>query len=399
MSVALTVVLVACLVLPAVGVFQDQTVALGLSPGTFKASWGDQLGPSGRLDQRTYRALADVFDFIRRREPWCGEHDSIANIAVIAPKEYIFVPEGEQGEPKAGIFGAVKLLMETHHQFDVIDEDASFDNYDMVIVPDLKLHDAPILDRLKAFARQGGQIIIAGLPQRSDTCMWDAELLGCQCLGPSQYRCGYFRLPADYWDDMPLEELVLYEHYERVRCIESAIPLGHWLDPMHESLQPHYVSHWQGPPGEPTDYPFAVINTLGAGRILCLTASLFRRNYLDDNHLYRQVLRSLVAAYAPDQSISIDAPTTVEVIVNRDENARYLVHLINYTGQRRTGELEPVEQIVPVHDIRIGTAWSIRSAVAQPDGEQLPITPDGPGSTVRLPVLHLHTIIELTPEK
>ena len=40
-SAALTVVFVAFLVQPVVGAFQDQTAALGLSPGTLKASWGD----------------------------------------------------------------------------------------------------------------------------------------------------------------------------------------------------------------------------------------------------------------------------------------------------------------------------------------------------------------------
>ena len=373
-------------------------LATGLAHG-LRCTVGDQLHPSGQLDQRMYRALADVFDFVRQREPWCAKHGSVANIAVIAPKEHILVPEGEQGEPKAGVFGAVKLLMETHYQFDVIDEDSAFDCYAMVIVPDLKLNDAPILSRLKAFACQGGCVMVAGLPPQSADRMWDTELLGCELLGASQYRCGYFRLPEEHWRDMPLEELVFYERYECVRAAGGAKSLGHWLDPMHESLQPHYVSHWQGPPGEPPDHPFAVINTLGAGQVLCLTASLFRRNYLDDNHLYRRVLHSLVAAYAPDQYLSVDAPTTVEAVANHDEQGRCLVHLINYTGQRRTGTLEPVEEMIPVHDIRISTAGPISSAVAQPEGKQLSIRREGSGSTVLLPVLHLHTIVELTPKK
>jgi hypothetical protein len=92
--------------------------------------------------------------------------------------------------------------------------------------------------------------------------------------------------------------------------------------------------------------------------------------------------------------ISAQKPLPVELSLQRQDE-RLIAHLVNYTGQKRVGNLAHVEEVIPVRDIvlRVRTGQSPTQVVLQPDGFGLPWDYANGVVTVRLPELQLHAMV------
>ena len=95
-----------------------------------KCSIGDQLHPTGRLDQATYDLVGPVYRDVARKEPWCRGARALTDIGVFTLEEFT----GER--LTAETVAAVRMLQEGGHQFDVVDSETSWDGYRLLILPD-----------------------------------------------------------------------------------------------------------------------------------------------------------------------------------------------------------------------------------------------------------------------
>ena len=78
-------------------------------------SVADQLHPEGRICPHTYGLMGSVYRDVEAKEPWCEGAELETDIAVFKPEEFT----GER-IPIASA-GAVRVLQEGAHQFDIVD--------------------------------------------------------------------------------------------------------------------------------------------------------------------------------------------------------------------------------------------------------------------------------------
>ncbi len=118
-----------------------------------KCSIGDQLHPVGRLCPATYDLIGSVYDHVEEKEPWCRGARPVTDMAVFSPEEC----NGEMVSPPAS--GAVRMLQEGFHQFDLVDSRSDLSAYKVVILPDVISVSPELADILTSYLAKGGALI------------------------------------------------------------------------------------------------------------------------------------------------------------------------------------------------------------------------------------------------
>ncbi|MDF2717292.1 MAG: hypothetical protein K0R28_4217, partial [Paenibacillus sp.] len=135
------------------------------------------------------------------------------------------------------------------------------------------------------------------------------------------------------------------------------------------------------------------------GTALYIAAPVFG-SYWHSNHFWVRrivdnLLRSRYGKYA-----EVEAPTHIETNLMRKDGKTYL-HVINFqsnhAGEKSTAFYNPIENITPVHDIRVVIRDNgLRKAVMRPDNVDLPVEATEDGIAFTIPRVHIHAIIELS---
>ena len=126
-----------------------QMLALGA-----RCSVGDQLHPSGKIDAPTYDLIGSVYREVERKEPWCRGARAVSDLAVFTPEEFI----GGRTPPPA--LGAIRMLQEGAHQFDIIDSaQTDLSRYKVLVLPDEITVDPTLEQKLTSYLQAGGALI------------------------------------------------------------------------------------------------------------------------------------------------------------------------------------------------------------------------------------------------
>ena len=96
---------------------------------------GDQLDPDGAISKPVYDLIGKVYSEVEKKEPWCKNTDSIADIAIITTAEGSNGIDITERTPKY-INGLCTMLDELGHQFHIITKDYDFSKYKLLILPD-----------------------------------------------------------------------------------------------------------------------------------------------------------------------------------------------------------------------------------------------------------------------
>lgn len=112
-----------------------------------KCSIGDQLHPSGAINKATYELIGSVYNQVKEKEAWCDDVEAVSEIAVFTPEA--IRDDGVRLYPS--IQGACKMLVESHYQFDIVDEERDFSKYEVLILPDIITFDSKLLSKVNEY--------------------------------------------------------------------------------------------------------------------------------------------------------------------------------------------------------------------------------------------------------
>ena len=319
-----------------------------------RCSIGDQLHPRGTLDRGAYDLIARAYQRIEVREPWLRDARPITEIGIFQAPE---TPVGMGGRIRvAGAEeGAVRMLTQLKHQFDLVDAESAFANYKLLILPDgVRLQDdAALGEKLRAFLKSGGLLLASGTSGLSDDGTRSLlPELGVKPVGLSPFATTYIRFGKEIADDVPPSDHVMYETGVRVTPAAGAVSLARVVEPYFDRSWRHFSSHFQTPADKLTRFCAA----LQKGRAAYIAYPIFTAFASHGNYPYRLLVRNILDRLLPEPILRVDAPTSTETSVLRQEKQgrqaeRTIVHLLHYSPERRTEKLDLIEDIVPLFDI------------------------------------------------
>jgi hypothetical protein len=343
-----------------------------------KCSVGDQLHPGGRLDESTYRNIGTAYREVEAKEPWCAGAKAVSDVAILSSE----AENNTHGQSSADE-GAVRILLESHVLFDVIDRAESFERYKLLILPDDIRIDEALKIRLDTYINHGGKLLLTG-----ESGLWKdrAEFafdIGASHEGPSGFSPDYILPVSELRPDFVDSPVVMYLRSQRIRTTAGQ-SLGEIYDPYFNRTYQHFCSHQHTPPNtEPSGFDCGVIH----GNIAYLAHPVFSLYRTYGAVAYRSYVAKVIdRLLGPAATLKTNLPSTARVSLNyQAAERRYILHLLYANTISRGGAMnlsggtvsasgltiEVIEDLLPLHEISITLANlpQISRVTLEPQGQ------------------------------
>jgi len=326
---------------------------------TSQCSIGDQLHPRGRLDRAVYDVIGEAYRAVEAKEPWCRGAVPVAELALLV-----------LGEKTDADDGASKMLLEMHRQYDVIDAEADFSRYGLLVIADKGRPTPELVEKLRSYLAAGGKLIL------SHTALLDeakgdfavADEMGVHYAGPADTVPDFFRVGPAISHGIRGFEYVLYDGSTMVTPEPDTEVLADAYVSYFSRTWEHFTSHGYSPVKEKAQYP-AVTKR---GAVIYLYGPFFGAYHRHGNTVYRKVVENCLDLLLPDRLVETDAPSTAEVTVTRQKN-RCVVHIVNYHAQRRANHVEVIEEVIPLRDVSVSLRLEEEPSRAYLAPENIPL--------------------------
>lgn len=339
-------------------------------------SIGDQLHPSGEIDPSTYAAIAEVYAEAEAKEPWTLDATQVVDIGLFSAASVAH--RGETGDAARDVhadLGAVRLLLESHLLFDVVDRHADFGNYKLLVLPDIIRPDAELADKLNAYVAGGGKLLLtgdSGLAADSDRMVID---IGGEVGERSAYNPDYVLAEPELRPDFVDSPVVMYGASRRLKAT-TGISLGSVIDPYFNRAPKHFSSHQHTPPKvEASGFDAGVTK----GNVTYLAHQVFSIYWEKGAVTARQYVAKVIdRILGSDKTVEVGLPSHGRATLNRQPaQNRSVLHLLcaspisrgTYAGK----PIEVVEDIVTVPDVAVSVRvpGKVVKVTLEPQGKEV----------------------------
>lgn len=357
--------------------------ALSLAVGA-KCSVGDQLHPDGEMNMSTYRLIGAAYAGVEEKEPWCCGAQGIADIALLSAEAC--------GGGALSDTGANRILLEGHYLYDVVDGEADFSRYRLLILPDEIRLDEALGDKLRGYLEKGGCLLASGesgLFRGEDRFALE---LGVDFAGQEE-SCPSYMMPG--YDAVNGEgPYVMFEPAVKVAPRAGARPFASIQDSYFNRTAAHFCSHRQTPNNADTTRPAAYMH----GHTAYIPWPIFREYAEKGSYHIKELARQAIDALL-DGRRSAEAALPdrgVFTLTRQPEGHRLVCHLL-YTHTSQRGDVEVIEDIVPLREVAVWVRMEKppRRVNLAPQGTQLPFRWEGGKACFTVPEVYIHQMAVL----
>ena len=324
--------------------------ALNIANGA-KCSVGDQLHPLGEMDPATYELIGKAYCEVEEKEEWCENVEPLAEIAMLNTEAVRAFDE--ESKVSVSDSGCVKMLLEGHYLFDVVDTDVDLSGYRVVILPDNVKINESLYKRLRSYVDAGGKILASGssgLYEDKDEFAFD---FGVKYRGVSEYSPTYMA-PEFETDALKKASYVMYGKGYIAEKV-SAKPLGWLQNPYFNRTSEHFCSHRH----TPSDLHNASVGIAVGSEGAYIAWDVFEQyDKVGSLMLKQMVIKTLDCLLDDKKMLTCNLPSVGVVTYSRqaDKN-RYVCHLL-YASPILRGTfdgkpLQVIEDIVPIRDTKV----------------------------------------------
>lgn len=317
--------------------------ALSIAEGA-KCSIGDQLHPTGEMNMSTYNLIGKAYAEVEAKEPFVRGAEHIADIAILSAEAFSNNPDRNCPYDT----GASRVLLEGKYLFNLVDREEDLSKYKLLILPDVIRVDEELAARLNRFLDDGGKILCtgeSGLKPNSDEFAID---LGAECEGKNAFQPNY--MIPEYEAVNGRTAYVMYKPSMNIKATSGSVEA--LLEESYFNRTPeHFCSHQHTPNDFGADRPGAIL-TKNTGYIAW---NLFH-DYADKGsfHLKELALHMIKALLGDERTVDVNLPDRgIVTFTKQDDENRYVGHLLFAHTTKRGGNVEVIEDILPLYEIKM----------------------------------------------
>lgn len=370
-------------------------------------SVGDQLHPGGEMDPATYRMIGRAYREVEEKEPWLAGAVNEADVALLSAEAVkngpgmTKLPDGAVHQPDIvtelsacaaaqADTGAVRMLLEGHYLFDVIDCQADFSKYKVIILPDAFRLSTALVQKLRSYAAGGGKVLATG------KAAWDGQWhqavdFGIRFLGKNDFCPDYFRpsFPVPEWENTAF---VMYSDGYRIENVNGR-EWGRREEPYFNRTASAFCSHMHTPDSGRYGGPGMVEGPDG----IYVAWEVFRDYAVKGSLiLKRMVCYALDRLLEGRKSLSASLPAQgVMTLTRQVDESRHIAHLLYASPVRRGNDIEVIEDVLPLYNISLQFRLKepVRRVYLAPQMEELPFEKNGDVISVTVPEVNLHQMV------
>ncbi|HZQ53550.1 MAG TPA: alpha-amylase family protein [Bryobacteraceae bacterium] len=303
------------------------------------------------------------------------------------------------GDLDSEFSGITEALLRAHVPFDVVDdttlERGPIDRYAAVFLPNVACMSDKVANRLRDYVRKGGNLFATFETSRyDDTGMARpdfalADLFGAstdgKVAGPTRWDFMKAAASDPLLNGLKREMIPSTVYHVRV-SLKNARALLYLTKPL--------AGRYDGVPAV-SDEPALMEQEYGKGRTIFFSGDLGAA--IQNFHMpeWLSLVANAAREMAPAPIWIEGAPGSVEVVLrSQEQQGRFLIHLVNYTG----GMTRPIQSVVPVENVRISVnvPGTFRRAFTLYHPQELALATDSRGSLqFSLPRLDEYEVIVL----
>ena len=357
-----------------------QILMHGLSLGV-----GDLLPPNAVPNPAAYDRIRTVYSHIEACEPFVAGGRNRAEMALV-------VDAGLGDAPGPAVIGAMRVLQQLRHQFDVVPIEAALASYPVVIVPDSTPIGADLAARLRAHVDQGGSLVLSAAAAAASADGTDLlRALGWRIVGKAPYTTTFLRLSPSKWLTPPVpEDVRIHGESFLVDGIAASETLVELVYPYFERAYDHFSGHSYTPPQRPSGHGAVVQN----GRVIVFAVPLLAGVAEEGNDQYRQLVGECLDRLVPAPLLRTSGPVHLETSVVETDRATS-VHLLSFVPARLAHDLDLVYDPFPIVDIDVALRLEAAPTriTLQPRGEELSSSYEDGYASTRATVLDGHAVL------
>lgn len=310
-----------------------------------KCSIGDQLQPDGKICQATYNLIGSVYSEVEKREPWCREAKPVVDIGLFNTEEF------SADRIPLDSSGAVMMLQEAGHQFNVLDTHSDLSPYKVIVLPDNVVCTPELAGKIENYLSEGGALI-ASFRSGLDTGGTHFALpsLGVRLVGNAPYSPDFLLPNETFGTSLPPTEHVVYLRGLQVEALTGTQVLAQTLVPYFNRDFRHFCSHQHTPSTHEVGYP----GILKHGRAIYFMHPIFTQYRHRAPHWLKTLFLDALKLLLPQPAVHTNGPSSMMVALNdQPSKNRRVLHLIHYIPERRGEEFDTIEDVIPVYNIRV----------------------------------------------
>ncbi len=327
-------------------------VALSAANGAC-SSIGDQLHPTGLMDNATYTLIGEAYRTVEKRESWLDGYKNKSDIAILST-EAIHNSNGialHHSQSLKWNSGCARILLESNYLFDVVDTETDISGYKLLILPDICTLDDKLAKKINDYIANGGKVLASyesGLNQEKTDFTID---FGCRFEGNSEYKPTYIR-PNDDIESLCQASYVIYEDAMKVSATTGKSKAI--IDkPYFNRTLDHFCSHLHTPNSNER-YGDAVIMTQNTAYF---AHKVFLEYYTHGSIYTKEIVRAAIEALIGDDKTINTNLAAQGVITLTEKGDSQIVHTLYASPVLRGEKTQIIEDLIPIYD----TTVSIKS--------------------------------------
>ena len=343
-------------------------VALSAANGAC-SSIGDQLHPTGFMDNATYTLIGEAYKTVEEREAWLDGYKNKSDIAVLSSEAWqnyngIALPSWESLHWSKG---CTRILLESNYLFDFVDTETDYSKYKLLILPDICTLDDKLAKKINDYIAGGGKVLASyesGMNTDKTGFLVD---FGCEFEGISEYKPTYIKPDSDI-DCLPSASYLIYEDAMKVNATTGKATAIIDKPYFNRSLE-HFCSHLHTPySGE--RYGDAVVMTQNTAYF---AHKVFFEYFKHGNIYTKEIVRAAIEALIGDaKTIKTNLPAQGVITLTENGNSQ-IVHTLYASAVLRGEKTQIIEDLIPIYDttVSVKTDKKPRSVTLVPENKKL----------------------------
>jgi len=139
-----------------------------------------------------------------------------------------------------------------------------------------------------------------------------------------------------------------YEQGSAVKALPGTTVLARIWKSYFDRNYLHFSSHQQTPFEKPSDY----VAVAQRGNVVYISSPIFRTYAQHSYAVHRQLVGNCIRRLLPNPLIKAEAPSTAQITVTEQERRR-MVHVLHYAAERRAPDIDIVEDVVPLVNLKL----------------------------------------------
>ncbi|MBQ1256241.1 MAG: beta-galactosidase trimerization domain-containing protein [Clostridia bacterium] len=352
-------------------------------------SIGDQLHPSGEMNEATYRLIGASYGLVEKKQPYCEGYKNISDIAVLSVEA--FLSTGRNGAGTDSNVGANRILLEGKYLFDYVDAEADLSGYKLAILPDLIRVTPELHKKLTAFVENGGKLLLTG-----ESGMWTdkdefAFDTGCRFAGVNEFNPDYM-IPA-FPTANGETAYVMYKRGMKLDSVTGEV-FARRQNSYFNRAWNHFSSHQHTPNDvDAPETPAAVLN----GNIAYIGWNVFEDYAVKGELCTKELtLYAIKRLLGDDASVQTNLPDRGVITLTKKDD-KHIVHLLFAHTTNRGKGIEVIEDAIPLYNTEVSVKLTKQPerVYLAPEGEDIPFEWDGTKVKFTVPKFVLHQLIAI----